>query len=669
MDILQMSLSASILILIVLLLRAVFLNKLPKRTFLILWGIVFIQLTIPITLNPENIPTLPGITYNVSTTDEILKDIQSRAADFDSIQENTTPTIPQVKNPPELKNEIITTNTPKLTISLKDILLIGWVIGFCGTALYFAVSHLRWLYIRRTAIPAQTDAVAEWLNTHTLRRTLSVKQSDRVLSPMTYGVLSPVILLPKSAAEKSTDELYLLLNHEYSHIRSFDIAAKYLLAFALCLHWFNPLVWVMYILSNRDIEFACDEAVLQGYDISVRKKYALLILRFEEKRSRFGFSFSHSGFGGNISKERIKSIMKSKKASIAAIVSSVVLVAAVALIFTQTAPKKQLPDTSSTNFVDTISNAKPTVDKVPGSVPPPLNTGVPDPVLEPEPEPSIEPPIKVKPISMITKKTSLYLVTESQEEVYSIADGTVIFSGHKGTYGNSVCIKHENGYISFYGHLGASNEKSIIKLGAKVKRGDFLGFTSDSGNVTAEQNVVSFAISKDDTEFQWKNAISAQTIKKLIKQSDTYQRENSYDDALDIESAAKAYPIIGDIHASIAKHDTLAIEPVYSDTTAEVEALAISDGVVIAVGLGGAQGVRILIKQKDGYITEYAHLGTAYPSENQQIKAGEAIGKVGSTGRAYNKVLAITMVKGDEFDRSKAIDCFAVENYLLPASQ
>ena len=75
----------------------------------------------------------------------------------------------------------------------------------------------------------------------------------------------PVLLVPADMDWADEETAAFILSHEMSHIRRFDAFTKWLLAAALCIHWFNPLVWAMYILANRDLELACDEAVIRQY--------------------------------------------------------------------------------------------------------------------------------------------------------------------------------------------------------------------------------------------------------------------------------------------------------------------------------------------------------------------------------------------------------------------
>ena len=76
-----------------------------------------------------------------------------------------------------------------------------------------------------------------------------------------------------------------MLEHEFVHIQRFDVLSKLLLIAAVCVHWFNPLVWVMYVLANRDLELSCDETVLRRFGGDVRAAYARVLIRMEAARS------------------------------------------------------------------------------------------------------------------------------------------------------------------------------------------------------------------------------------------------------------------------------------------------------------------------------------------------------------------------------------------------
>ena len=141
-------------------------------------------------------------------------------------------------------------------------------------AVLFGIAYWKCSWIFRISLPVHHAYTNEWVRTHPLKRTLSIRQSDRFATPLTYGILHPVILMPTSMDWENTTELQYILAHEYVHVRRFDAVTKILLIVVLCIHWFNPLVWVMYWLANRDLELSCDEAVIRIFGKEARADYA-----------------------------------------------------------------------------------------------------------------------------------------------------------------------------------------------------------------------------------------------------------------------------------------------------------------------------------------------------------------------------------------------------------
>ena len=120
--------------------------------------------------------------------------------------------------------------------------------------------------------------------------------SDEVISPFTYGILKPVIVLPETLDMSNHALLDYILTHEYIHIKRFDVILKWLSAAALCVNWFNPLVWVMYVLFCRDIELSCDEGVVRFKGGINKKSYALALLDMEAVKQSFNPLFSRDAF-------------------------------------------------------------------------------------------------------------------------------------------------------------------------------------------------------------------------------------------------------------------------------------------------------------------------------------------------------------------------------------
>ncbi len=132
--------------------------------------------------------------------------------------------------------------------------------------------------------------------------------ADGIRTPFVLGVLQPKIYLPAGLSREERD--YILL-HEHHHIRRLDHITRLLAFGALCLHWFNPLVWLAYGLSERDMEMSCDEAVLGRLQEDIRADYSYTLLRMATGR-RF-VPGTPLAFGEGDTKERVKNIMKFRK--------------------------------------------------------------------------------------------------------------------------------------------------------------------------------------------------------------------------------------------------------------------------------------------------------------------------------------------------------------------
>ena len=213
-----------------------------------------------------------------------------------------------------------------------------WGAGAGACFLYFALSYWRCRREFQTSLPVEGTS----LSVGGARRSISLRQSDRISAPLTYGVLHPVILMPKNTNWNDKATLQYVLAHELVHIRRFDAATKLVLAGALCIHWFNPLVWVMYLLANRDLELSCDEEVVRQFGLNARRAYAMTLIGMEEQKS--GLSGLYSYFNKNAMEERITAIMKTKKLTISAVCAALALIIGITAAFATSAMPGNQPD-------------------------------------------------------------------------------------------------------------------------------------------------------------------------------------------------------------------------------------------------------------------------------------------------------------------------------------
>ena len=322
MNLIQMSILGGVLILAVIVLRALALNKLPKGTFLALWAVAALRL-----LFPFSIPS-PASVYN-------LADIVETPAAVPAAQVSPLPAMDFTPSAVPAAPAALPSPAPEAGTAV-DPWLLAWIVGMIACGVFFLVSYLRCRREFRTALPVENTELRVWLEDQRLRRTVSIRQSDRVDAPLTYGLLRPVILLPRNWEQEP--QLNYVLTHELAHVRHLDALWKLALAFTACVHWFNPLVWCMFVLANRDMELRCDEAVIRHLGLDSRSGYARALISLEEKKSGLG-PFA-SAFSKNAIEERIIAIMKIKKRSLAAILAAVVLVCCVGVGFATSAAGK-----------------------------------------------------------------------------------------------------------------------------------------------------------------------------------------------------------------------------------------------------------------------------------------------------------------------------------------
>lgn len=324
MSLLQMSISGAVMIFMITVIRAAAINRLPKTTFTVLWGIVLARLLIPFSLpSPFSIYSFANHSFaaHMGTPDmggaaitDVLPVHPGAAASV---------SVPDPAASPGVSSWI-------------------WAAGLVLCALYFTASYVRCRRRFMTSRPVENGFAVQWLAGHTCRRPVAIRQADCIAAPLTYGIVRPVILMPARTDWSDTKKLQYILTHEYVHIRRFDGGIKLLLAAALCIHWFNPLVWVMYRLANRDIELSCDEKVVRTFGEAVKSAYALTLIDMEEKKSGLTPLCSH--FSKNAIEERIEAIMKIKKTTVFTLAAACTVVIALGSTFATSAAPAAAPE-------------------------------------------------------------------------------------------------------------------------------------------------------------------------------------------------------------------------------------------------------------------------------------------------------------------------------------
>ena len=301
LKIINMSISASWLVLAVLILRFV-LKKAPKWINVLLWGIVAIRLICPFSFEStlSLIPSAETIPLNIGmdTTPTINSGISA-------INNAVNPIISQ-SNTPMAGASV---NLLQITIGIYEYI---WIFGMIALALYTAISYWR---LRR-----KVDTAVRYKD--------NIFQSENVSSPFVLGIINPRIYLPFSMNEQDLEHV---VAHEQAHIRRKDHWWKPLGFLLLTIYWFNPLMWLAYVLLCRDIELACDEKVIKELGNEQRGDYTQALVACSVNRRMI--AACPLAFGEVSVKERVKSVMNYKKPAFWVIIIAVIICVGVAACF------------------------------------------------------------------------------------------------------------------------------------------------------------------------------------------------------------------------------------------------------------------------------------------------------------------------------------------------
>jgi len=284
--------SAIVMILVVMVLRYIVGKQISKIAFLLIWGIITFRLLVPVNLISD------FSIWNI------------------------------VDNP--LLNDSQTTEYLQRFNWLR-IFLIAWGTGVVVFATYFAKNHLRFRKKVRDATAVTNAYILEWQKYNKTFRTIDIKQSSEINSPLTFGILRPRIILPDIVDLYEEEELKYILAHEYVHIRRFDYIMKIALAATLSIHWFNPFVWIMYIVANRDIELSCDEIVISALDKKSSTTYAMTLIDAADAQNQL--AMMHTGFDKHALEERVRAILEAKKKSNISAAFAVTLTVVILFVF------------------------------------------------------------------------------------------------------------------------------------------------------------------------------------------------------------------------------------------------------------------------------------------------------------------------------------------------
>ncbi len=306
----QLSVTGSIAILAVLMLRLL-LCKAPRQFSYLLWGIALFRLLCPVSL-PSSISFwnlanfvekdfMPIAEQRVNFTEPTFEEEENK-----NVITNKNVAIESVSGKDERVLPVQAQNTGRIVDAKESfkaafafILFAVWLLGAVGLAGYGMLSAQRLRGQLRCSLHIRDN----------------IYLADGIATPFVFGLLRPKIYLPSCLGEQERD--YIILHEQY-HIFRRDYLFRVLAFAALCLHWFNPLVWQAFALSGKDMEMSCDEAVMKKIGRDIRFEYAQSLLSFAVGGKRMaGISMS---FGEDDTKSRIKNVLNYKKPGIIIVV-------------------------------------------------------------------------------------------------------------------------------------------------------------------------------------------------------------------------------------------------------------------------------------------------------------------------------------------------------------
>lgn len=464
----------SAMILMVLALRLFLKKHLPRGIFPTLWCAAAVRLLLPITvpthLSVWNLLHTPAAAQANGVISDVLTPFPSLAAS--------------------------STAKPAADIAGISPMLLVWLVCAILLAAYFVIGYTCMVRRFRGTRLAPHPSIDALLDRFRFSRDPRICVSNSRRAPLTFGVFRPTVLLPEDLPIGDA-QFQLVLAHELAHIRRKDCLRKLLLTVCLCLYWWNPLVWMMVWLANRDMELACDEAVLRALGPDCKKAYALTLLDMAQRNPKSAPLCS--GFAKSSAEERIRAILCFKRIPAwVGIFVSVLFVLTASAFTTQAVNPSVLPEMEPA-VQEKIPEENVAVS-VPVSEPIPTTPPImPEQETESETQPQPEVPAYIFPLEdanaevtnpygwqahPVTKQKSLHsgvdLAADYGTNVLAVADGTVLDCSYDAAYGYILTLEHENGVQTQYAHLS----EFLVNAGAEVRQGQIIAKTGDSGWTT-----------------------------------------------------------------------------------------------------------------------------------------------------------------------------------------
>jgi beta-lactamase regulating signal transducer with metallopeptidase domain len=330
-NVLNLSIVGSILGIAVILMRGAFGKNIKKSFFVFLWLVAFLRFSIPVSitsplsvLNIFSASSSQAVVTNVDLAHNFIRHTENNVNAVNS-EEAVTKTISN-KNSKKDATDFYIGNLKN--ISVVEILSLIWIAGAIMLAAYgmsIYVSVCRKVNIDEVFEDNEVKEVKQKLK---IRRSIRAIKNSNINSPFVMGIIKPKIILPKDLNTSDSSSKFILM-HEMVHIKRSDNLVKLFSYIVLCIHWYNPVIWICYSILQKDIEESCDERVLKVFGEGAKKEYARALYEYAAKSQKHvGISFA--SFGETATKSRVKNILSYKKTTL--ITSATAVLAAVTII-------------------------------------------------------------------------------------------------------------------------------------------------------------------------------------------------------------------------------------------------------------------------------------------------------------------------------------------------
>ncbi len=650
------NIAAAAAIFAIILLRKFFKNRIFSKVFVLLWVLVIFRLLLPFEFSSGAsiyAPIREQKTEILETEDFLWKYV-SESEFFSQNQEPINPSESQLSK--------------KAKISSYAILHFIWLSGavFCGSS--FAFRH------RKNTNRIMSDCVPfdnvppEFSGGRT-----RFYKSSSIASPLSFGIFRPVIIVPEDLSE---EQVPFVLLHEHTHIKDHDAVLKAFALFALSLNWFNPAVWLMVKIFDRDLELYCDERVLSALGNEKAALYANTILDFAERES-----LSLSFFSAASLYERVTSIMNNKNKK-SRFFTALAIFASVVFIMTAcgTSPEVPKEEPLEAGNLSEGKNSAEEIDKLlqkyvevqlgDNSVAiVDIESGETAALVQIDPNTGNVIAVNKNPENIVTEIPGLAeeLMGYSGEvppnnyvtDTYSIMQIEKIekisvsgFSFAEGSSVNVLLIPSDETKISItYGDalrengifVHAGNDEIIVSVGTpceNIEEAFDLRIYGDFEN--AEIDIENFGYSVYSP--YWENPPE-------IGYTETYLAVEDFE----IQMASPVAE--GWIASGFESYEGHTGIDIASESGTGTEILSVADGQVVKVKWDNTgYGYHVIINHGGGIQTLYAHMNDIYVKQGQHVKMGDTIGTMGSTGNSTGIHLHFELrIRGEYTDPSEFV--------------